>query len=265
MKTKVLTIILVLVVLALGGALITRNKQAADQHKEDQAKIDQFSNELVTATGNLNEQKQVNLNLEKDVTSRKTEVTQLSNDLSQATEKLTKTEADLKTAMEDAAKRDAKIAELENQNEALDKQKDALDKKAIDLEAQIADTQKKLSASEGDKAFLEKELQRLMAEKAELERQFNDLAVLRAQVRKLKEELSVARRLDWIRQGLFATQDEKGAQKLMQTSISGNKPAGSNDNYNLNVEVNADGTVKVIQPVTNAAPATNQAPAPAPK
>jgi chromosome segregation ATPase len=265
MKTKVPIIILVLIALALGAALITRNKQAADEHKEDLAKISQASNELVTTTANLNEQKQVNLNLEKDAEGHKTQILQLSNDLSQTTEKLTKTQADLKAAMEDAAKRDQKIAELENQNEALDKQKDALDKKALDLESKIADTQKKLAASEGDKAFLEKELQRLMAEKAELERQFNDLAVLRAQVRKLKTELSVARRLDWIRQGLFATQDEKGAQKLMQTSINGTNPAGSNENYNLNVEVNADGTVKVIQPVTNSAPAANQAPAPAPK
>ena len=55
-----------------------------------------------------------------------------------------------------------------------------------------------------------------MAEKAELERQFNDLAVLRAQVSKLKEELSVARRLEWIRQGLFASTEQRGAQKLMQ-------------------------------------------------
>ena len=255
MKTKVPFIILGLVVVALGIALITRNKQAADQHKDDQAKIDQFSNELSTTTGNLNEQKQVNLNLEKDVAARKDEVTQLSNNLSQTSEKLTKAQADLKAAMEDAAKRDQKIAELENQNEALDTQKDALDKKAVDLETKIADTQKKLAASEGDKAFLEKELQRLMAEKAELERQFNDLAVLRAQVRKLKTELSVARRLDWIRQGLFATQDEKGAQKLMQSSINGANPAASNENYNLNVEVNADGTVKVIPPATNSAPA----------
>src|SRR5207253_5788667 len=99
----------------------------------------------------------------------------------------------------------------------------ALDKQAIDLSAsitnltlQIADTQKRLDASEGDKAFLEKELKRLMAEKAELERQFNDLTVLRAQVSKLKEELSIARRLEWIRQGLFASTEQKGAQKLMQ-------------------------------------------------
>jgi len=73
------------------------------------------------------------------------------------------------------------------------------------LNTQILETQRKLTASEGDKAFLEKELKRLMGEKAELERQFNDLKVLRAQVAKLKEELTIARRLDWIRRGLFTS------------------------------------------------------------
>ena len=95
-----------------------------------------------------------------------------------------------------------------------------------------------------------------MAEKAELEKQFNDLTVLRAQVSKLKEELSVARRLEWIRQGLFASTDQRGAQKLMQgaaaTPAKAPKPT-----YDLNVEVSADGSVKVIPPLTNRPAATN--------
>ena len=121
------------------------------------------------------------------------------------------------------------------------------------LTAQIIDTKGKLARSEGDKAFLEKELTRLMAEKAELERQFNDLVLVRAQVAKLREELNVSRRLEWIRKGLFATEDQKGAQKLMQKSTAA--PADTKGHYDLNVEVNADGSVRVIPPLTNA-PAT---------
>ena len=79
------------------------------------------------------------------------------------------------------------------------------------LTAQIEETKRKLATSEGEKGFLEKELKRLVAEKSELERQFNDLTVLRAQVAKLKEELTIARRIEWIRRGLFASTDEKGA------------------------------------------------------
>lgn len=252
MKTKVALIVLILVCAGLGIALISRNKQAMEQHQQDVDRVVYHSNQLVETSGKLDEAKQVNLNLEKDLAERKTNIAKLSNELTQTTENLSKTEAALKAALEETAKRDAKISELENQNQALDKQAVDLKSSIGNLENQIASTQKKLAASEGDKAFLEKELTRLMAEKAELERQFNDLAVLRTQVHKLKEELSIARRLEWIRQGLFASQDQKGAQKLMQSS---NTPRVANTNkYDLNVEVNADGSVRVIEPITNAPP-----------
>ena len=82
------------------------------------------------------------------------------------------------------------------------------------LESQIDNTKKKLAASEGDRDFLLNELKRLQTEKAELERKFNDLAVLRDQVRKLRDELSIARRLEWIRRGLYGS--AKGAEKLQK-------------------------------------------------
>jgi chromosome segregation ATPase len=255
MKTKVALVVLILVCAGLGIALVSRNKQATETHQKDVDVILYHSNQWVETTAKLEEQKQVNLNLEKDITARKTDISALSNNLTQTAESLSKTEAALKTALEENAKRDARISELEQQKETLDKQAVDLKSSIGSLETQIAETQKKLTASEGDKAFLEKELKRLVAEKAELERQFNDLAVLRAQVHKLKEELSIARRLEWIRQGLFASQDQKGAQKLMQgaSAASPRVPTYTNK-YDLNIEVNSDGSVSVIQPVTNAAP-----------
>ena len=51
---------------------------------------------------------------------------------------------------------------------------------------------------------------------------------------------------------------------MQKPTASAGKTASPGDNYNLNVEVNADGSVKVIPPATNTAPATNAAPAPAP-
>jgi hypothetical protein len=92
-----------------------------------------------------------------------------------------------------------------------------------------------------------------------LERQFNDLTILRAQVAKLKEELNIARRIEWIRQGIFASSDQKGAQKLMQ-GVASAQPKPPKQNYDLNVEVSADGSVRVVPPATNrpsaGAPAT---------
>ncbi|MDB6023174.1 MAG: hypothetical protein JWQ04_3031 [Pedosphaera sp.] len=254
MKTKVAFIILALIAIGLGIGLISLKNQAAKQHEDDVATILVHSNQVTDVTTKLEEQKQVNLTLQQDLATRKEEYTKLSNVLSQTTESLTKTEAELKAQKEETAKRDTRITELEGQNATLDKQAVDLKGSINNLEVQIASTQKKLDASEGDKAFLTKELNRLMVEKAELERQFNDLAVLRTQVKKLKEELSVARRLEWIRQGLFARQSEKGAQQLMErapvTTVASTKPAATNA-YDLNVEVKSDGSVKVIPPLTN--------------
>ena len=262
-RIGVIVLVLVLVCAGLGIALIAIKKQAAEQQRELSEKNSALSNNVVQIDEQLNRQRQTNADLENDREQRRKAFEALTNtytqvlaNLSQTSTNLAKTEAALKTSQEETARRDAKIAELEAQNQALDKQAVDLSVAITNLTTQIEETKRKLATSEGEKGFLEKELKRLMAEKAELERQFNDLAVLRAQVSKLKEELSVARRLEWIRQGLFASTDERGAQKLMQgpaaSQVKAPKPT-----YDLNVEVSADGSVKVIPPLTNRPAMTN--------
>jgi chromosome segregation ATPase len=261
MKTKAGLIILIVICLGLGIALLQRNRQAAEEHQQDLTAILDLSNHWVQASAKINEAEQVNLALQKDLADRKTDISKLSNELSQASESLNKTaknvadlQAALKTAQDEMAKRDTKIAELESQNQNLDKQASDLKTSITGLETQISDTQKKLAASEGDKSFLEGELKRLMAEKADLERKFNDLGVLRAQVHKLKEEMTIARRLAWIRDGIFANSEEKGAQKLMQPGLTVASAKPPTNAYDLNVEIKSDGSVKIIEPLTNAVP-----------
>lgn len=268
MKNRIGIILLALVCLGLGVLLLATRKQAEKRQAEDEARVEALSNQWVKTSSELDEQRQVAAMLEKDIEKQKQVYSELTNSFSKVSGQLTlvsgnlaQTEATLKSTEEEVKKRDSKISELENQNQVLDKQALDLSAAMTNLTTQIADTQRKLSASEGDKAFLQKELKRLMAEKSELERQFNDLAVLRAQVSRLKEELSIARRIDWIRRGLFASTDQKGAQKLMtglKEPAAVTKPAG---NYDLNVEVTSDGKVRVIPPSTNS-PQTN---APTPK
>jgi len=267
MKNRIGIIVLALLCLGLVIAVITIRNNAVEQKHNDTDAILGFSNKWVETSTKFEDQKQVNAELEKNLDGRKKDLLDLTNNfttvssnLSETAANLAKTEASLKTSQEEVAKRDAKIAELETQNQALDKQAVDLSASITNLTLQIADTQKRLAASEGDKAFLQKELTRLMAEKAELERQFNDLTVLRAQVSKLKQELNLARRLEWIRQGLFASSEQKGAQKLMQgLGASPSQAKVARPLYDLNVEVGADGSVKVIPPPGRSA--TNSAPA----
>jgi len=254
MKNLIGVIILAVVCLGLAVVLISTKKQATAEKVKDTETILYHSNEWVKTTGDLNEQRQVNTLLTNDLTNTRSELASTRNEFVSLTNKFTavagtlsNTEATLKASQSAVAQRDQRIAALETQNHELDEKAIGLSAALTNLTSQIEDTQRKLTASEGDKAFLEKELKRMMTEKAELERQFNDLAILRAQVSKLKEELSIARRLDWIRKGLFSD-EPKGAQKLMQLQ---NKTDKTNQ-FDLNVEVNADGSVHVIPPLTNA-------------
>ncbi len=260
MKTKVafvVAVVLAILSIALYVHLNNVKDEAAKQHQQDVDAIILNSNRLSATTISLGDEKQKSLSLEKDVAERNERLAKLSNDLSQTSESLSSTQNELKMSKEETAKRDSRISELESKNDALDKQAVDLKTSITGLEGMIADTQKKLAASEGDKAFLTKELSRLMAEKADLEKKFNDLAVLREQVRNLKEELSVSRRLDWIRKGIFASSEEHGAAKLMRLSSqkTTNAPTAAATNAPaLNVEVNTDGSVKILAPITNSAP-----------
>lgn len=263
MKNRIGLIVLILVCLGLAVAVIAVRNRAAAQHEEDHARIETVSNQLAKASADFDDQKRVNATMEKDIESQKKtfekSLDELTNNFTQVSANLEKTEATLRASEQEVKQRDSKIADLESQNQVLDKRASDLSNAITNLTTQIDDTRQKLAASEGDKAFLQKELHRLMAEKTELERQFNDLSVLRAQVAKLREERNIAQRLEWARQGIFASSDEKGAQKLIQglaPKVSPQKPS-----YDLNVEVSADGSVRVIPPSTNRPAATN-APSP---
>jgi chromosome segregation ATPase len=253
MKGKSAVIVLIIVCLGLAIGLWVRHQKAETRRKADEDRIGQLSNNLVRTEGLLNDQRVVNTSLDNTLKSRVEELLNVSNKLVTTSSTLAKTEAEAKaaakTAQEEMAKRDAKISELEGQNDDLTKKMSDLNVALADLEKQIGETERKLAASEGDREFLLKELKRLQAEKAELERQFSDLALLRDQIRKLKDELSIARRLEWIRRGLYGP-EPKSTDKLQPGFAA---PAGRT-NYDLNVEIRQDGGAKVVPPATNAPP-----------
>ena len=256
MKAKAVIIILVLICLGLGVALYLNFSKSQEEIKTVEKKREEVSNNWVRASIDLTEQKKNAILLQTNLALRTEEVKALSNDLSVVKTKLDKTEAEAKAAaqaaQEELAKRDAKITELETQRDDLTKRMTELNVSITSLEKQITDTEKKLTASEGDRTFLLKELKRLQAEKAELERQFNNLAFLREQVRKLRDELSIAKRLEWIRRGLVGENLSGG--ELMQRGFGKRVPQ---TNYNLNVELRQDGTVKVGGTNAPASPSTN--------
>ncbi len=261
---NVLFVFLLLLAAGFGIGLIVLNNKAKEQKQMDVAKIVKYSNDVVQVQGKLQESQQVNVSLEGNLTQLKSEITAVQSKLGSTESNLNTTKATLaqveanakqaaEVAAAEMAKRDARINELEGQNDDLTKRMVDLNVSLGTLEKQIADTQAKLAASEGDRDFLVKELTRLQAEKAELERQFNDLAVLREQVRKLKEELSIARRLEWIRRGIYGQQSQKGAEALFRPQPVVAAAAGKTNE--LKVELRQDGTATIGTNAPTPAPA----------
>jgi chromosome segregation ATPase len=252
MKDKAPIIVLLIVAIGLGVALIVVNNKKQEEKLQADGNIQTLSNTVNSVQANLNEQQSVNRTLETNLATTKVEY---SNKLAAKDAQLSSTQSDLAKAQADAkaqaeaaaaevAQRDKKISDLEGQNQELDKESADLRGSITNLEGQIAVTQKKLDTSEGDKAALIKELKELQAKKDDLEKRFNDLAVLKEQVHKLKEELSIARRLDWIRRGIYETLNEKGGERMMHQE----RPIPPPTNSTLQVEIRQNGGVKIEAP-----------------
>lgn len=257
MKVKIAILILVLFCVGLGIGLVSIQNKATEEKQKDVANIVNLSNNVVQTQKKLDDEKSVTLTQETNLLQRNLEIEHLSNDLANVKSSLTKAQQDAKASAAEVLKRDAEIAKRDAEIAKLQGDVDDKTRKMLDLnssldklEKEIQTTQKKLAASEGDKDYLLKELKRLQAEKAELERQFNDLAVLREQVSRLKDELSIARRLDWIRRGIYGNQNMKGGE-LLNAGIAQAAARPVTNGGSLNVEVKQDGGTKIV-PATNA-------------
>jgi chromosome segregation ATPase len=250
---KAAIVFLILASLGLGVGLMMRHKQAVELKQQDDQKITQLSTTVEETKNKLDEQEKLAMYLQTNLVLRTEELTGASNNLAKLNADLIRTQKEMQDAAAAAKaeieRRDAQITQLTTQTNVLTQQMDDLTASIGRLGKQIASTESKLAASEGDREFLLKELKRLQVEKAELERQFNDLATLRTQVAKLKEELSIARRLEWIRMGIYGAQDKKGAERLM----AGSMPAPKSNNFNLNVELKQDGGSQIVPPPGNTA------------
>jgi len=253
--------LLVLLCLGLGFVLIKQKTQATQDQEQAKGNLLRVSNDWIQASSEKTELLKVNNVLETNLALRIEEVLTLSNELSLTSSRLAKTEAEFKVArqayQEDLAKRDQRITQLETQRDDLGKRVQEVGISLAMLETKIAETEKKLASSEGDRSFLLAELKRMQADKKELERQLNDLTFLRDKVRQLRNELAAARRLDWWRRGI-PNSFNKSAGELWRVPTT---PPPAQTNWGLKVELRQDGNVKVIPANTNAPAATNRPPA----
>ena len=243
---KAVIAFLLLVSIGLGVGLMMRHKKAVEIKQADEVVIGDLTKTVENTKTKLDEQEKLSMYLQTNLTVKSEELSGASNNLAKLNAELAKTKNEMQAAAEAARavieKKDAQITQLTTQTNELTLKMDDLTSNIEKLGKLIVDTERKLAASEGDREFLLKELKRLQVEKAELERQFNDLSVLRAQVAKLKEELTVSRRLEWLRMGIYGMSDKKGAEML----VAKNPGTGKTNNFSLNVELKQDGGASVV-------------------
>lgn len=286
MKPKTVIILMVLVCLGLAAGLIWRHDNATKQKKTDGERIRTLSNQWSVAEAKLSSQVEVNNTLTATVEARTADLAKAREQLTATAAQLNRAESEVKMtkAQLDATRveltnKEAIIGDLKQRNSDLDKQVGDMKLEILDREARIAETEKRLAAAEGDREYLLRELKRLQAEKADLEKKFADLVALREQVKRIKEEVSIGKRLEWIRRGLYGNSPMKGADVVQKGFATSQIPR---TNVNLNVELRRDGGVLVVPPTPASrvptpppsgtpsgggagAPAPESAPAPAPK
>lgn len=276
--------ILVVISLVLGGSFLNYKKKASQTVGEKDRKIEVLNVDLKSAQGNLTEEKKVNDALRGQNQNLTSNVNTLSNNLQRTTADLQTTRSDLskvsteldktaatlqktrnelaetkkvveskdrevQLAKAEISKRDDKIRLLETERGDLNNQIGELKGNIKNLGQEIVDKELKLAEFVEDREFLIKELKRLQSEKAELEAQLNDLAFLREQVSELKKQLSVERRLDMIREGIFGNNPfAKGASRLQNHSFKRKPTVTPTGDFDLEVEITRDGEVKMVSP-----------------
>jgi predicted RNase H-like nuclease (RuvC/YqgF family) len=258
MNKKTAIAILIVACVGLAVALVFLYSQSKKEQAGATSTILQFSNQLDEVNVNLNDVRQVNLALNSDLATNRVLASDLSNQLDQTSQQLAGAQSSLQTAQGQITNLDQHISDLEVQNQVLDQRANDLSNTISQLSTQITDTQMKLAVTQTNNEYLESELKKQVAEKDELQHKFNDLNDVRMQVKKLKTDALVARRLEWIREGVDPNKQPKGGQVLMDHTPAATNAPAIRPNFDLNVEVGADGTVHVL---TNVPPLITNPPA----
>jgi chromosome segregation ATPase len=248
MKTLI-TVILILACAGLVIALVVTQKHI-DQERQDTAnRIVAYSNELVEANDQLNDLRQVNLELTNEVNASHQQILDLSNQMLVISGTLSNSDTQLKSAQD-------QIASLEAQNQAYEQQTVQMSNTMAALSAKILVAENELAQSETNNAFISGELTNEVQRLAEMTQKFNDLKTVKAQARKLHDEMVVERRMQWIREGTQPNNNVHGAQLLMARAWPTNKLTPPS-HYNLSVEVDSSGAVQIVSDTNNAAGAAH--------
>jgi chromosome segregation ATPase len=245
---KLTTVILTLVSCALAAALVAVHYTKSSQLKQSRAEYTKANTLVDEARLKLEDSGKLAEVLQSQLAARSLAMEKLSNELVTAKADLGVANTQLTQRLERITQLDKQVAQLETQRDDLSKRMADLNGQIDTLEGQIDGTKKKLAMAEGDRTYLLAELDRLQNQKAALLTQFNSLADLRRQIAKLKEEAAIKQRLEWTRTGVYARQNQKGAERLFARS----QPPITAPNDRLIIEIERQGKGRATVPAAAA-------------
>lgn len=233
----------------LTGGLIYRHTQAVWQEEASQKEMEEAQSQMEKKSADLDLSRQTNSVLQADLQKTGEELAEirrqyetLSNDLSQTKERAEAVAKERQTALGEVSDQEQRIRELSRERQDLSDRIATLNGLMKELEGRLSSTELELADSQKDREYLLEEFKRLYAEKRAIEDQFNDQAALQSQQNKLRQE-AISRRVGWIRRNRSAGK-RKGAELL----VAGFRKPAVQTNYNLNVEINRTGGIKILQP-----------------
>jgi len=233
---------------------------ANDKIKTTEDALTSKTTELATANENLAQTKA-------DLATVNQNLTTAQENIAKEKEAIAKLKVEFDTAVDEGKRA---MIELEGKYDLINQEKGALEVKVTDLDNEIAETNKKLTESEGDRAFLEGELTRLQDEKAELVAKMNNLEFVTTQYKQLRTDFREAQRLEWARRGvgIYAKREtiiQRNARLRGETPATVSIAKDPSVPDKVQVELTSDGKVKIngkpVEPVNQ----ENETPAPQPE
>ncbi len=220
----------------LVGGLIYRHMQAVRKESENRQEVQEVQSLLSQASGDLQRSQQTNSVLRSELqeatntlAENRRQYEALSTNLAQTEERVAATNQEVQGVRAALGDREQKIKGLNADRESLSNQVAMLNRSMGELEEKLAAAESELVNSRKDREYLLQEFNRLYAEKRELE----------DQLRRRNEPVSRSgTRVRW------SASKHKGGELLAGRF----RKSAALSNYDLNVEINQTGGVKILQP-----------------
>jgi chromosome segregation ATPase len=214
-------VVLAVVAVGLVGALVMSQRKAGQELTAAQTQIHSLSNRLAEAEMKVYHQEQMNAALGNTVTNRVEELTRAAGELAKARSQIARSQAETRAAQAETRAALAKLTTAQGGMDALSNQIQELTRAMSDQEGRIREARELQAAAEARQQEFQQQLNLVTQEKDKYYRLLQDKEVLRGQIKQLGN--------------------------LPPPGSSTNQVKSSRPNYRLPLELQPDGSVRLVE------------------